>query len=212
MRIVSFLVLMLVAVNLIASPAAARYLKMFTDNEKRLKRADELIRSFSSEKEPELLREASIELENVDFRRIHDKRLRDTQREQSLGLWLKLIRTIDGSLDPTFDPNDVPPLNVAPPPLKNGTKLWPGADPALIDDPKAREKYEKAIKENRAKQEKALIQPQLQELDPQVMQKTAQFVRKNYREEERADVRRAIERVIENEQRIARLLSLIDAK
>ncbi|MFL6469189.1 MAG: hypothetical protein ACJ72Z_14625, partial [Pyrinomonadaceae bacterium] len=97
-------------------------------------------------------------------------------------------------------------------PLKNGTKLWPGADPALIDDPKAREEYEKAIKENRAKQEKALIQPQLQELDPQVMQKTAQFVRKNYREEERADVRRAIERVIENEQRIARLLSLIDAK
>ncbi|PYS89486.1 MAG: hypothetical protein DMF62_07105 [Acidobacteria bacterium] len=185
---------------------------MFTENEKRLKRAEELIGSYSSEREPESLREASIELENVDLRKVHDRSVRIKQREQCLDLWLRLVQTIETNLDPTFDPTDVRPLNVAPPPLKNGTKLWPGADPALIDDPKAREEYEKAIKENREKQEKALIQPQLQELDPQVMQKTAKFVRNNYPDEERAGAKATIEKTIENEARRSRLYKLIDDK
>ena len=203
---------MLVTVTWIAGPVSARYSKMFTENEKRLKRAEELIGSYSSEREPESLREASIELENVDLRKVHDRSVRIKQREQCLDLWLRLVQTIETNLDPTFDPTDVRPLNVAPPPLKNGTKLWPGADPALIDDPKAREEYEKAIKENREKQEKALIQPQLQELDPQVMQKTAKFVRNNYPDEERAGAKATIEKTIENEARRSRLYKLIDDK
>ena len=185
---------------------------MFTDNEDRLKKADELIRTYVKEREPEHLREASIELENVDLRRVHNKETRLRQREQCLAAWLRLIQTVDSNLDPTFDPNDVPPLNVAPPPLKNGTKLWPGADPALIDDPKAREEYEKAIKENREKQEKALIQPQLRELDPQMMQKAAKFIRKNYVEEERSDAKFAIEKTIESEPRRLNLYKLIENK
>jgi len=212
MRVLRFFVLMLVTVTWIAGPVSARYSKMFTENEKRLKRAEELIGSYSSEREPESLREASIELENVDLRKVHDRSVRIKQREQCLDLWLRLVQTIETNLDPTFDPTDVRPLNVAPPPLKNGTKLWPGADPALIDDPKAREEYEKAIKENREKQEKALIQPQLQELDPQVMQKTAKFVRNNYPDEERAGAKATIEKTIENEARRSRLYKLIDDK
>lgn len=190
-----------IAVCLFAGSASARYMKMITDNEKRLANATELIRLFETEREPERLRESSIELENVDLRRVNDKKVREDQRGRCLALWLTLVRSVDRNLDPSYDPDDSPPLKVDPPPLKDGTKLWPGADPKLIDDPKAREEYEKAIVANRERQEKVLFQSQLHELDQPLFDKAIAFIRRNYAENERDSVKVTIEKTIESESR-----------
>lgn len=176
---------------------------MNTDNEKHLKQASELIKAFSTEREPERLREAALALEDVDLRRVYDVALRHKQRSECLTLWLIIIATLDKNLDPTFDPNEAPPLKVSPPPLKDGTVLMPGADPSLIDDPKARAEYEKAIKENREKQEKALIQPQLRELNERLPAKVDAFIRNVYTtsDADRSEVRATIDKIIESETR-----------
>ena len=146
----------------------------------------------------------------MDLRRVYDKKLRSKQRFQCLELWLTIIQTIDKNIDAAFDPNDVPTLNVMPPPLKNGTQLWPGADPALIDDPKAREEYQKAIKANREKQERVLIQSQLRELNETIPDGAVKFINRSYPDAERSEPRDAIKKIIESESRRELLLRSIE--
>ena len=198
------------SIGFLMGPVSARYVQMNTNNDKHLAHAAELIKAFETEREPEHLREASIELENVDLRRVYDKKLRSKQRLQCLELWLTIIQTIDKNIDAAFDPNDVPTLNVMPPPLKNGTQLWPGADPALIDDPKAREEYQKAIKANREKQERVLIQSQLRELNETIPDGAVKFINRYYPDAERSEPRDAIKKIIESESRRELLLRSIE--
>jgi hypothetical protein len=183
------------------------------DNEEQLKKASELIKAFSKEKEPEHLREAALSLEEIDLKRIYKKSDRERVRSQALVYWLLIIETIDSNLDPNFDVNEELPLKVSAPPLKDGTVLPPGASPDKIADPKEREEYEKAVKENREKQEKHAIQSQLYEINGPVSKRAEEFIQKNYArtEEDKNAVRNAVERQIKNEQRKARFLALLES-
>ncbi len=82
------------------------------------------------------------------------------QRRLKLELWLKAI-DIDRSIDPTFDPRDVPASNIAPP---FETGLDSGVAPSEIKDPKLREQYEKAIKDNDDKSDWYNLQHDLRQL------------------------------------------------
>ncbi len=189
----------------------ARYDPM-TDNEKHLKEASEFIKAFEKEREPERLREASMELEDVDLRRVHDVKVRHKQRSDCLELWLTIIQTIDKNLDSSFDPEVVLPMKVSPPKLRDGTQLPPGAAPNLIDDPKAREEYEKAIKENRAKQENYPLQTQLRELNEVIPGKVDSFIRGAYTSSDNVEIKAAIDRILENESRKERFYRSIESK
>lgn len=182
-----------------------------TDNAKHLENASELIKAFAKEKEPERLREAAIELENVDLRRIYEAAPRRKMRAQTMEAWLSLIQTIDKNYDPNFDAADVPAMKVMPPKLKDGTQLPPGADPKAIDDPQERREYEKSIAETRAKQERYLIQSQLAELSETINTKFEAFIRRDYGQntDDRNEVRAGIEK-INNEARRAKLLLQLD--
>lgn len=184
-----------------------------TDNEKHLEKASELVKAFAKEKEPERLREAAIELENIDLRRIYEAKPRRKLRAEAMEVWLAVIQTIDKNLDPTFDPDDVPTMKVMPPKLKDGTQLPPGADAKAIDDPQARQEYEKAVKANRAKQESYLIQSQLAELNETITAKFKAFIRRDYGDttDERNEVRDAIEK-IKNDDRRTKLLKEIESE
>ncbi|SRR5712692_9085949 len=71
-----------------------------------------------------------------------------TLRKQKAELWLAARRRVESSIDPTFDFNDRPFLNVATPP---GSREPSGVSPEFIKDPKLRAEYERAIAENSAK-------------------------------------------------------------
>lgn len=174
-----------------------------TDNEKHFKEASEFIKAFEKEKEPERLREASLELEDVDLRREHNSKIRHKLRSDCLELWLTILQMIDKHLDSSFDPKDVPQMSVMPPETKSGIQLPPGAAPSSIDDPQARQEYEKAIKDNRARQEYYLTQTEMRELNENLPPKVDAFIRNAYTnsESDRAEVRAAIDRIIKNELR-----------
>jgi hypothetical protein len=189
----------------------ARYDPM-TDNEKHLKEAVELIKAFEMEKEPERLREASMALEDVNLRREHNTQIRHKLRADCLELWLTVLQTIDKNLDSSFDPKDVPQMSVMPPRTKGGIQLPPGAAPALIDDPKAREEYEKAIKDNRAKQENYPLQTQLRELNEVIPGKVDSFIRRAFTSSDHDEVKVAIDRIIESQSRKESLYRLIESQ
>ena len=173
------------------------------DNEKHLKAAADLIKAFEKENEPERLREASMQLEDVNLRVEYVANKRKKVRAECLMFWLVILRTIDRNMDESFDPEKVPEMSVMPPKTKAGVQYPPGADPALIDDPQAREEYEKAVKENRANQEKYLLQTEFRELNEHIPGKVDSFVRSAFAhsEEDRNEVRTAIDRIIESESR-----------
>jgi hypothetical protein len=74
--------------------------------------------------------------------------------EKFLSLWQRMRNEID----PNFDPEDRPLLNV---PAPVGTGVTAGSDPATVADPAKRAKYQRAIQENRAKAKAYNLQAQL---------------------------------------------------
>ena len=182
-----------------------------TENEKYLKQAQEFIRAFETEKEPERLSDASRALENIILEKEHDAKIRLKLRSDCLTLWLNLVQIIDRRLDPKFDPEDVPEKLIQPPPLADGSVLRPGADPAKIDDPNLRAEYEKAIAENRAKSANYRIQIQLRRLNESIPPRAAEFIENSYTasDDDQKEVKAAIDRLIEDPARHADFSKLL---
>lgn len=174
-----------------------------TDNEKRLLEASALIKAFEEEQEPERLREAALELEDVNLRNVHNAQIRHKQRSHCLELWLTILQTIDKYIDSSFNPEDVPQMSVMPPQTKSGIQYPPGSAPAVVDDPQARQDYEKAIKANQGKQQNYLMQTQLHDLNERLTSKVDAFLRTAYTKStvERDELRTTIDRIIENQSR-----------
>lgn len=74
-----------------------------------------------------------------------------TLRKQKAELWLAARRRVESSVDPRFDSNDLPELNVPTPP---GSGLPNGVSPESIKDPKLRAQYEQSIAQNSTKAHK----------------------------------------------------------
>lgn len=78
-----------------------------------------------------------------------------SDEKSKVELWLALRARFSKQIDPSFDKNDVPAINVAP---RNGLS---GIPPESVVDPKDRADYVKAIDENRAKAKRHLVQLEL---------------------------------------------------
>ncbi len=79
---------------------------------------------------------------------VMDERAWAILRERKARLWLAAWRRVAGSINPTFNFDDRPLLNVLPP---LATGLPAGVSPESIKDPKLRAEYEAAIADNSAK-------------------------------------------------------------
>jgi hypothetical protein len=182
-----------------------------TNNQKHLDEAEADVKKFEAEREPERLREAYMALENVSLPEEPDPAARAELRKSSLSAWLRLLEVVDRFLDPTFDVNDVPNMLVQPPPTTAGVVYPPGADPALIDDPVARARYEKAVAANRAKLESFRVQVQLQRVNERLTPRAETFILDTYtpslRDQE--ELRGAIDRIITSPKRKAALSILL---
>lgn len=98
-------------------------------------------------------------------------------RRAKLDLWLRAIDMIDRTKDATFDPEDVPLLNVAPP---ASAGLRAGVDPASISDPKLRQEYKQAIKRNADKAQHYRLQNGIRKLDNQWMESLRVYLQSQY--------------------------------
>lgn len=178
------------------------------NNEKFLNGARIEAKAFETEGEPERLRACYMALENVAPAQEASPESRVTVRAAALSLWLHLLQVLERTLDPRFNPDDLPDNQVQPPPTTGGVRYPPGAAPALIDDPRARAEYEQAIAANRAKADQYRLQIQLRRLDEQITPRAEAFIRHAYtcHPDDRQEVKAAILKAITNPQRQAGLL------
>lgn len=185
--------------------------KPMTNNQKYLKEAQAGAKEFENKVEPELLQKAYLALENVILAKEENPKTRAQLRTECLSLWLQFLQLLDHFLDPNFNPEDVPTKLVQPPPTSGGVVYPPGADPTLIDNPKARAEYEKAIAANQAKTTHYVLQIKLRRLDERIAPLSEAFVRNSYTSVlgDQKELKTSIEEIVKNPQRKARLLKLL---
>jgi hypothetical protein len=181
------------------------------DNREYLAEASRQIRRFEAQPEAERLREASIALEKVNLVQEQNPGARAELRAAALAAWLHLLRLLDARLDPNFNREDTPMTAVQPPPTREGVQYPPGADPGLIDDAKARAEYEAAITANRQKAERYRLQVQLGPVAERLSPRAEAFIRASYSTApaDQAELRAAIDAMIQDPRRKARLRSLL---
>jgi hypothetical protein len=203
-------VLVLIGGALVIVSLAARSNPM-ADNQQSLREAHQLARQFEAQPEADRLREAFLALENVDLAQERDPRMRARLRADCLASWLHLLQLLDRHLDPNFNRGDVPATLVQPPPTRAGVKYPPGADPALIEDARARAEYEKAIAANRVKAERYRLQVQLEPVAARLESGAEAFIRNAYSAApaDQAEMRVAIDTRIQDPRRKAKLLNLL---
>jgi hypothetical protein len=164
------------------------------------------IAEFEEKKETESLQAASDLLQEVDLAKEPDPMKRLLLRRETLEAWLTLVAAIDKNLDPSFNPQDVPSLNVIPS-VTGGVAYPPGAEPSLISDPQARQQSEQAIQKNREKAQRYMLQTKLRRLDQKLTPKVESFVRMSYTTVpgDQREVGETVKKLIKNPQRASTL-------
>jgi len=179
-------------------------------NAKHLKEARTHTEDFEKTNDPETLRDAYMALENVSLVDEPDPSAQRALRTETLRLWLQMLAILDKLLDPKFDPDVAPELSVQPPPTKGGVVFPPGADPSVIDDPLARERYAKEIEANNAKIIRYNMQVKLHRLEERIPPRAEAFIRDYYTPAavDQDELKQAVGELIENPARKQRLLQL----
>ena len=98
-------------------------------------------------------------------------------REQKARLWLATRRRVAGSVDPAFDINDFPLLNV---PAPAGSRMPAGSPPESIKDPKLRAEYDAAIAANSVKAQHYNEQYWLKRNAPRFYEETERYLENAY--------------------------------
>jgi hypothetical protein len=94
------------------------------------------------------------------------------QRRELVWNWAQILKAIQDSYDPNFNPKDfrdLPAVCVVPPREANGRQLQCGEDPNAIQDPAARAAYIGALRLNDAKNRRVGYWSQLSRLDDEAM-------------------------------------------
>lgn len=95
---------------------------------------------------------------------------------------LQAFSELEKRIDPKFDMNDLPRMNLAVP----GGKGFAGVAPHSIKDDKVRKEYEVAIAANKVKAEKYLFQYKLRRTKEDLLTTLERFIRTNYPNEPRS--------------------------
>ncbi|MDD5295537.1 MAG: hypothetical protein PHU46_01385 [Rhodocyclaceae bacterium] len=156
-----------------------------------------------------LLQQAGEKLEGVDLLAVEGHGERQEVRLQTLVTWMVILARVDAAKDPSFDPDDMPLLRVAPPKKAGAPGYMPGVDPNQIHDPEQRAEYLRAIQENRNKIERGRLQWSVRALDTEVSEGASRFIKRFYTRApvDRQEVRRAMEKAGIGPQRQQAILS-----
>jgi hypothetical protein len=94
-------------------------------------------------------------------------------RRQKAQFWLEGWLRVSKAIDPSFDFDDMPLLNIAPP---RATGLPAGISPSAIKNPQLRAEYERAIAQNRTKAERYSQQYWLKSNGPRFFGEVEQYL------------------------------------
>jgi hypothetical protein len=172
--------------------------------------AAQYLTSFAKTKAVESLLDAIEKLEDIGASELPPSPAAQQTRREVLEAWLQVIAAIDGSLDPAFDPANVPAGNLIPPPSGGGIGYPAGVDPKAIADPQARAAYEAALTKNREKAESYNLQTHLRLFDSQASKDVDRFVASYYHSTvpgDRGEIDQACDAVSLSKARRARILS-----
>ncbi len=137
------------------------------------------LEEFEKTKDVTNLENAIRAAEQIDISKLTEVQKEAQLRHRTVKLWLGILAAIDRSLDPKFDPNDLPEESITPPP--SGAIEYPSAiDPSAIRDPVVRAQYEKALKENSQKAEHYRLQTKLRRLNPHATVDVDRFLTNYY--------------------------------
>ena len=100
-----------------------------------------------------------------------DPALRLQLARQRIAGWLAILTTLKRDIDPSFNPDDKPFMNVEPPPSPDGGQLPAGISPREIADPKARATYIAEIEKNGERLEKFGLMARLIATHSKIMEK-----------------------------------------
>lgn len=141
-----------------------------------VEQANRDLEKFKVSKHPADLENAIRILEDADL--FQGKAAADrlaARREVTLA-WFRALNILDAAIDPAFNPEDMPLLNVSPP----GPQYSSGVDPRDIKDPEQRARYEAAIAANNKKAEAHEFQSRLRFLDERATSGVKSFVSRFY--------------------------------
>jgi hypothetical protein len=145
-----------------------------------IEQAKSAVEDFEKTKAIERLEEAIRSLESLDLHAPEGAAQKLAERRKAVAAWLSALSVIDRSLDPGFDPQDVPESNLTPPPTSSGVRYPSGVDPKAIPDPAARAQYQEALARNREKADRYRFQDKLRRLESRASSDIDEFVRRFY--------------------------------
>lgn len=175
----------------------------FTDQQ-----VTEKFAAFEKEQDPTLVHEA---LDLIEAAERSVPAGETAARKQALARRLRFFAALDRTIDPTWDPENMPVRGV-PPPLTHGIVYSSGeVDPATIPDPVVRAEYERALKASKDYEKWYDLQFQLRRIDERAMRFVERLLAERYTnlEEDRLEVENLLATSPVNEQRKQRLRGLI---
>jgi hypothetical protein len=171
------------------------------------------LNELHKDKNVDALRRASHLAEDIHPDSVHDIARKRELRQSKLEALLTVLAGIDQELDPAFDPKDLPLLTVAPP-VVGGVVLDSGIAPQHVKDPKVRKMYEEAIAQNHEKAKRYGFQTAVRRLDRELTLEVERIIAEPHSttEQGQREIGEAVERIVKNRDRKARLKELLNKK
>lgn len=148
--------------------------------------------SFEKSPSSEGLAEAWTEASRVP-EKPNAENWKDLRRKKFQGV-LMVIEAVQAQIDPKFDENDAPTLNVRIP----GGGYDAGTKPENIKDPAIRKRYEDAIAQNQKKMQRYNFQLGLRASRDKYIDYLRDFIKRRYNQSEFSALRKEIETVLGN--------------
>lgn len=137
------------------------------------------LKTFNKSKDLEELEKIWQTIPNFGNANIKGEQESKQVRDMKLKLWFSFINNIDKHLDPNFNSDDVPQINIAPP-SSNDVVYDSGMSPDSIKDPKIRVQYEEAIKQNTQKAAQHRFQIGIRRINERWYLEVIKYIKEKY--------------------------------
>jgi hypothetical protein len=141
----------------------------------------EKLAAFEREQNPARVHEA---LDVIEAAERHLPMGDTAGREQALSRRLRFFAVLDRSIDPSWDPKEVPAKGVTPPATHGIVYSSGEVDPSTIPDPAARAEYERALKASKDYERRYDVQLELRRIDERAMRFVERLLADRYTDPE----------------------------
>ena len=134
------------------------------------------LRRYDETRQAAMLQQAGDQISRDDGTAPPDPALARRIGQDRVVLWAELLARFKRDLDPDFDPDNAPTMQIMPP-LVGNMQLPPGVPPSAITDPALRHKYEQDIAANKTRIARYAEQNRLHEAHVAMLERAEDSVR-----------------------------------